>query len=228
MASENTAGYDSAKRQKYISIKGDGKRNNDGNGYGLNSPERAGDKGQNCNDNKNNSCQCFGIHIRNTQVDDVFRESHFAAGSLDHKGCKKNGENRKNICKAGKEQFHVPRKGHFFPRKIKNHTGSKSKNNRLHHILCSYCHTDQNTDGDQKIQYISGIGIFGRVINAHSGHGNVNGRGIVHFGMLRCLLFLFQIGIGIFHFSELWHQFAGKQNDNQKCSHGVKHIRKHF
>ncbi len=29
MASENTAGYDSAKRQKYISIKGDGKRNND-------------------------------------------------------------------------------------------------------------------------------------------------------------------------------------------------------
>ena len=57
MASENTAGYDSAKRQKYISIKGDGKRNNDGNSYGLNSPERAGDKGQNCNDNKNNSCQ---------------------------------------------------------------------------------------------------------------------------------------------------------------------------
>ena len=52
MASENTAGYDSAKCQKYISIKGDGKRNNDGNGYGLNSPERAGDKGQNCNDNK--------------------------------------------------------------------------------------------------------------------------------------------------------------------------------
>ena len=40
MASENTAGYDSAKRQKYISIKGDGKRNNDGNGYGLNSPEK--------------------------------------------------------------------------------------------------------------------------------------------------------------------------------------------
>ena len=51
---------------------------------------------------------------------------------------------------------------------------------------------------------------------------------IVHFWMLRCLLFLFQIGIGIFHFSELWHQFAGKQNDNQKCSHGIKHIRKHF
>ena len=127
MASENTAGYDSAKCQKYISIKGDGKRNNDGNGYGLNSPERAGDKGQNCNDNKNNSCQCFGIHIRNTQVDDVFRESHFAAGSLDHKGCKKNGENRKNICKAGKEQFHVPRKGHFFPRKIKNHTGNEEE-----------------------------------------------------------------------------------------------------
>ena len=48
MASENTAGYDSAKRQKYISIKGDGKRNNDGNGYSLNSPERTGDKGQNC------------------------------------------------------------------------------------------------------------------------------------------------------------------------------------
>ena len=78
------------------------------------------------------------------------------------------------------------------------------------------------------VVFYSGIGIFGRVINAHSGHGNVNGRGIVHFWMLRCLLFLFQIGIGIFHFSELWHQFAGKQNDNQKCSHGIKHIRKHF
>ena len=75
------------------------------------------------------------------------------------------------------------------------------------HILCGYCHTDQNTDGDQKIEYISGIGIFGRVINAHSGHGNVNRRGIVHFWMLRCLLFLFQIGIGL----SLIHIFGDRQ-----------------
>ena len=71
MASEYTAGYNSAENQKYIAVKCYSQRNHDGDSYRFDSPEGTGDEGEGSDDYEDYRSQGGTVQYRCCQGDNI-------------------------------------------------------------------------------------------------------------------------------------------------------------